>query len=72
MFKSAAAAMFLASLSLALLAGSASHAQDMTGLDATSDAFTKSEMSRTEIEFCDLPPAARKHPRSQRQKSQRP
>ena len=40
MFKSAPTAMFLASF--VLLAGVASRAQDMTGLDVTSDAFTKS------------------------------
>ena len=48
MFKSAPTAMFLASF--VLLAGVASRAQDMTGLDVTSDAFTKSQMSRSDIE----------------------
>jgi len=48
MLKSAADATFLASLML--LTGAASHDQDMTGLDVTSDAFTKSEMSRADIE----------------------
>ena len=48
MFKSVLTAMFLASF--VLLAGVASRAQDMTGLDVTSDAFTKSQMSRSDIE----------------------
>ena len=64
MLKSAAAATFLASL--VLLTGAASHAQDMTGLDVTSDAFTKSEMSRANIEFCDFQTAGRRDSRSQR------